>query len=375
LVKYEKELVSKLHEKEIEAGNVEHELARVKIDIMNTTIYCSQLKDRLQDDIDTLKSADKSIATIELEIKRNKDDIDRKMASVGCLNRKYEQMMQGVSEDEPIGPLEATIKKLEKEIEKFDQDAMKQKNDWVTQQENLINILETTDKLESENRLNSARLTVLEQKRMRLMQDINSNKATVKAIASSISSMHTDISRLNDLIGKYSQMKENLASENAVKQIEYDEDIRLLRDKVETLDMKIAKAVSEKEDHMMKIIASEKDLMQWEKKIQLEKETQKMLNSSEHANEIKGMEKEISRMKHRLEEINRQHEKMIREMEFTIHKREDIAVKNRNRKCNSNYIQPATIGETKKKKIDLHKKKMKMEQEKEMVRIYLQDQN
>jgi hypothetical protein len=39
------------------------------------------------------------------------------------------------------------------------------------------------------------------------------------------------------------------------------------------------------------------------------------------------MEKEIHRMKHRLEQLSRQQEFMVRDMERAIYKREDIAVK------------------------------------------------
>ena len=68
-----------------------------------------------------------------------------------------------------------------------------------------------------------------------------------------------------------------------------------------------------------------------QKKIQLEKETRNALDNSEEKNEIKGMEREIHRMRHRLESMRRDQEKMIREMEQAIYKREDIAVKYRNK--------------------------------------------
>ena len=63
----------------------------------------------------------------------------------------------------------------------------------------------------------------------------------------------------------------------------------------------------------------------WGDKIKLEKETQAALNSTEYAHKSKGMEREIHRMKNRLES-------MKREMELSIHNREHIAVKCHNTK-------------------------------------------
>ena len=70
--------------------------------------------------------------------------------------------------------------------------------------------------------------------------------------------------------------------------------------------------------------------MLWEKKIQLGKETQVTLDPTSSSNEAQGMEREINRMKHRLLSIKREQEKMIKEMEIAIAKREDISVKHRN---------------------------------------------
>lgn len=367
IVNQEKELTRRLHDKEIEAGNIENELSRIKIEIMNKTITCSRLKDQLRDESCSLTSVDRSIANIEVEIKRANDDIDRKMSTVNTLNKKYDQMMEGVVEEEPIGPLEGTIKKHKKEIERMDQEAMKCQSEWASQQSHLMKVLDLNERLESENRLKGAALTVLKQKRLRLFQDINTNEAAIKANAASIHSMHTDISRLNDLIAKYSKMKESLASKNAIKQITFDEEVRALEDACKSLERKMNTVVSEKEDLMQQIIRSEWEVLQWEKKIQLEKDTQKLLNNSEHAIEIKGMEKEIYRMKHRLDDMNRQEEKMIRDMEFAIQKREDIAIKYQRRTSGSNstnYLYPISIGEMKRKKAHLEKKQKVMEQEK-----------
>merc|ERR1711907_910873 len=83
---------------------------------------------------------------------------------------------------------------------------------------------------------------------------------------------------------------------------------------------------------MDEIITVERQLMLWEKKIQLEKETQAALDPEGGQSEAKSMEKEIHRMKLRYETLQRDQEKMIKEMERAVLKREAITTKNRGRK-------------------------------------------
>ena len=79
----------------------------------------------------------------------------------------------------------------------------------------------------------------------------------------------------------------------------------------------------------------EEKIKEYEKKIQVEKEVQDELCMSKDAIDTKGMEKEISKMKRRLESLATMQEQLLRDMELAIQKREDIAVKYSNRKINN----------------------------------------
>ena len=80
------------------------------------------------------------------------------------------------------------------------------------------------------------------------------------------------------------------------------------------------------------ILEAERQVMMWEKKIQLEKETQAALDPEVGQAEVKAMEKEIHRMTLRYETLKRDQERMIKEMERAIVKHEAIAQRFRGRK-------------------------------------------
>ena len=140
--------------------------------------------------------------------------------------------------------------------------------------------------------------------------------------------------------------------------MEFTHEVKELQRQSHECEAKIAAVKIAKHQILDDIVEVERQVLLWGNKIKLEKETQAALNSSDYANETKGMEKEIHRMKHRLDCIKREQERMIREMELSIHKREDIAVKYHNarhgQRMNSGSILMST-SELKKKKIYLRK--------------------
>jgi chromosome segregation ATPase len=93
------------------------------------------------------------------------------------------------------------------------------------------------------------------------------------------------------------------------------------------LESQISEVQSNRKKILEELKETEEQVKVWEKKIQIEKETQEELQTSKDAIDTKGMEKEIQRMKHRLESLIRTQEHLLRDMELAIHRREDIAIK------------------------------------------------
>merc|ERR1711871_1714521 len=79
-------------------------------------------------------------------------------------------------------------------------------------------------------------------------------------------------------------------------------------------------------------VEAERQIMLWEKKIQLEKEMRAALDPEVGQAETRSMEKEIHRMKLRFDTLQRDQERMIQEMERAIYKREALALRHRGKK-------------------------------------------
>ncbi|CAF5043113.1 unnamed protein product, partial [Rotaria sp. Silwood1] len=81
---------------------------------------------------------------------------------------------------------------------------------------------------------------------------------------------------------------------------------------------------NERENLLANLVEAEKQIMFWERKIQLSKEMKSAVDSETGQGEIRAMKSEIHRMQVRYEQLLRQQEKLIRDMETSVSRRETI---------------------------------------------------
>mmetsp|Transcript_96284 Transcript_96284/g.274290 ORF Transcript_96284/g.274290 Transcript_96284/m.274290 type:complete len:930 (-) Transcript_96284:52-2841(-) len=315
------------HDKEIEAAHLENELSRIRVDTLNTDAHNVQLREMMEKQLTELKDKDKLIEKYQLEIRQRNDEIEKKMYRVDRLNRKYELLVDGQEDVEHMGPLEATISALRKEIVTVNEAATKLQREWLADQTQLVSTSsETEEKLEKNTELR-ARISILTEKKLRLNKDIGSHEAEVKRLDHMIQNMHKDMQRLNELIGKNTELQGELSQTNSVMEMEFVNELKELEHVSVQLEEKVTAIKSAKAGLLDDIMETERQLLLWEKKIQLEKETQAALDPEVGMQEIHAMEKEIHRMKLRFTTLKSEQDRMVKEMERAVHKREAIALR------------------------------------------------
>ena len=121
---------SVIQKHEQEESSVLNEMARIRVDILNTKSHNDSLQKTTDSLIGELTSKDKLIEKYEMEIRQRNDQIEKKMHTVDRLNRKYEALCAGEPEEENLGPLEATIKHIQKETIRMDGDNREMEKRW-----------------------------------------------------------------------------------------------------------------------------------------------------------------------------------------------------------------------------------------------------
>ena len=115
------------------------------------------------------------------------------------LNRQYDRLTSNV-EDENLGPLEATIANITREIGSKVHESKELQRQWIVIQMELVTLQNENNALaEKIQRLKSEK-TVYTEKRKRLEQKLEQQHRFIKGLNSAISKMHTEMTRLNELI-------------------------------------------------------------------------------------------------------------------------------------------------------------------------------
>ncbi|CAK5184948.1 unnamed protein product [Aphanomyces euteiches] len=331
LVKETQAIQMTIHEKEILYANIKNEMARVNVDILNVQAHTTQLKETHDKIVVELKSKDLQVEKTELEIRQRNDEIEKKMLRLDRLNKKYEQLVSNMV-DENTGPLEATIKNIKKETVLKKKENVDKQREWLHIQTSLVNLTAESEDIGEKNQELKSKTSILEQKQLRLVNEFNNFKADVKELKATIATMHIDTTRLNDLIAKNRDKQEALANVNYSLELEFKRELKELEAESIAMEAQASAIKQEKQVLLDQIIEVERQIMLWEKKIQIEKETQAALDPEVGQAEAKNMEKEIHRMKLRLEALERDQERMIFEMERAIHKSDAIAMRGRGKK-------------------------------------------
>ncbi len=320
-------LQTEVHKKEVDQAQLENEAARIKVDVLNTRAHGEELKKLKEKAEKELAEKDRLIEKYDLEIRQRNDEIDKKAYIVDRLNKKHFALTEGQEEEECLGPLEATIHSLNKQTKATEAQNRELEKKWLSHQTELVTIVHETDEENSVVHDLVSREAILTQKRVRVDATIAECQAEVKKLNTAVKVLHKCMAKLNEMLAENNEKQEVLANDNYVLQTEFQEELKELEQDSLKMDDKIAATVTTKDKLLNDILESERRIKLWEKKIQLEKETQAALDPSVGESDVAEMTREIHRMKLREETLKREMEKAVKEMERAVMKHEAIALR------------------------------------------------
>ena len=106
--------------------------------------------------------------------------------------------------------------------------------------------------------------------------------------------------------------------------MEFKQKLKEMENESIKLENQITQLKEQKSDILIEVIEAEKQILLWERKYQLEKEMQDALDPTIGQTEIVAMKKEIHRMQLQYELFRKEQEKLIKDMERCVFKRETI---------------------------------------------------
>ncbi|KAJ3318182.1 Coiled-coil domain-containing protein 40 [Boothiomyces sp. JEL0866] len=326
-----------IHEKEAAAANFQNELSLINLEALNAEGRIKSIKEQLKAVDAEMAEKNQLIGKYEQEIRQNNDLLSKRASEMDSLNKKYDQMTSG-NQDAHMGPLEATIYNLTKSIQQKESEILELQQYWLKAQNEMVTIgkssLDITDEIQNLR----MRLTVLNRKKMVVNNAFDTEEKQIKENNRNIKQLQIDMVKVNALLSKQSSVYEKIEESNL--EIEQKFRGRLKDAELESihLESQLEKIKQEKEEALVGLIEAERQMMLWEKKIQLAKETQSALDPNVGATEIREMSLEIHRMTLRYASMLKLQEKMIAEMEKSVYRRESISSKGTSKPKGSSQI-------------------------------------
>ncbi|KAJ3110385.1 Coiled-coil domain-containing protein 40 [Phlyctochytrium bullatum] len=315
-----------IHEKEATIATTMNELASIRLEMLNSQGRIGVLRDVLAQVDRELGEKNALIEKYELEIRRKNDELGKKQGEMDLLNKKFDQLMAR-NQDESMGPLEATIHNMTKLVAQKEKDCTQHQHFWLRSQNELVTVTKKSNELAEEMQDLKMRLAVLSRKKAVVNNQFESEVKEIREHQRNIRTLQNDMVKINTLLSKQSQVQNALEENNLGLEQEFRARLKTAELDSVRMETRIDELRSEKEKALQGLVEAERQIMLWEKKIQLARETQAALDPNVGATEIKEMSIEIHRMKLRYASMLKLQEKMIAEMEKSVYRRESIAAR------------------------------------------------
>ncbi|TPP55627.1 BRE1 E3 ubiquitin ligase family protein [Leishmania donovani] len=315
--------------KEQKVTQMENELARIRVDTLQSKAYNETLATTLADLEKELQSRSAMIEKMQADIRRRNNEIDRKQNQLDQLNHQYEQILAAHNDlqGDHVGPLEATINSLSRAIATKSSENEALQQEWIRLQTELVNYKNNMNDINEAILDAQAKATILKQKKDRLLANISEGKQQVTNLQNKSNAMHLEMKRVNTLLSQNNGAQQSASDD--VFFLEKDLVRRLEERKREAiqLEKKVEDMRQSKSDIVEQILSCERDIMFWERKLQVARETEMALDPTIGCAEMEKMKKEITFMEQRMSQLQREQKFLIEEMQKMIDHRDIIRTK------------------------------------------------
>ncbi|MCI4375930.1 hypothetical protein PGIGA_G00115440 [Pangasianodon gigas] len=313
-------------EKESKLSKVESELAAVALEVSEVALRVDALS-RLQLELEQeVMERNQLLSTNEAAVAKLILTIERKQTTINVCNKKIEQIRASTGHED-LGPLEIKVRTLNKELEELGAKMKEQHQFWLWQQGELVRLSEEKQSQSSATLTLNTKLTILQQRNLRTKSEIEQEERALVEMERHSKVLRFDMQKLNSLLNQNTQLRQELEQSNILMENSFIHTLKdAERESVET-QLHLEKLQEEKERLLNSLVEAERQIMLWERKTQLARETRSAVDSAVGKGDIHTMKSEIHRMEGHYSQLLKQQERMLREMEAAVARRENIVTR------------------------------------------------
>ncbi|KAJ8917137.1 hypothetical protein NQ315_012629 [Exocentrus adspersus] len=298
-------------------------------------------RSRLMADIESQKYDNQNIrATMQevlkqqTQLEKEADDLQDEKVKYELLFRKRERQYdflntkieKAMSKDQPVAsPQQVRLSQLHKQIEETQESIKKLQLFWMREQKNLLVVSqERQDQIYEINMLKKQSL-ILEQKNLRIRDEINAYKKAEEKVLHSINTLQNRGTVLSEVLFKKRHQKTNLDRNNVLLQFEYDTKLKDAELACLQIEDDIAEIEEEKVALSKQIIEVNREVLEWEKKYKLIRETLGDVKEEKgEGGEVGTMRQEIHKMEVIYGQLKRAQERLVKDLDHCVARRDSI---------------------------------------------------
>lgn len=302
-------------------------------EIVSAELESSEIGQNLENLAFTQKALDEELAKMDKQLSDQNAKIssfifciEQKQSTITKLKRKIDQIAAATGHED-LGPLQIKAMAIKAQIEELEGNVNRDHQLWIKRQGTLVGLTQELETTSKNILLLQAEHTCMQQEKMRIESLIEGERREEKDIQKNARTLRGDLTKLNALLNKNKQLSQTLEQDNALMQTDFIKKIQEEELESIQLQMKLEKVVEEKERLFNCLVEAERQIMLWEKKIQIVKETYSTVQGEGEQADIRRMKAEIHRMEVRLTQLMKERERLLRESEATVARRETIVLR------------------------------------------------
>uniref|UniRef100_W5KFS5 Coiled-coil domain 40 molecular ruler complex subunit n=1 Tax=Astyanax mexicanus TaxID=7994 RepID=W5KFS5_ASTMX len=328
--KYSKQLsnktVSHQREREAQHSKLESELAAVTLEVNQVTLRLEALAG-LQADLEKeICHRHQLLTAREAEAAKYVIAIERKQATINEYNKKIQQIVASTGLED-LSPLEIQVSNLNEQLKEVGAETKEKQRILLWQQGELVKLSQERQAQNSAVLTLHTQLTILQQKKIKIESEYEQNQRGLAELERFSKSLRLDMQKLQSLVNQNSQLSQELQQSLILTEKSFIHELKDAERESVGMQLHWEKLQEEKERLLNSLMEAERQILLWEKKIQLVRETRSTVDTEVGKGDICTMKAEIHRMELRYGKLSKQKEQLMREMEAAVARRESIVVR------------------------------------------------
>ncbi|KAL1379482.1 hypothetical protein pipiens_014872 [Culex pipiens pipiens] len=319
-----RETQEKRRELEIGMSDTEHKLSIALLDLEKWRGIVEKSKGEVSQIKKEHDSLDNEARKYDDEIKIIKEIIATKLRKLDSLNRQLEQLITQAGGHE-LNPDELKLLDVQHDILELDAKIKEAQENWLKLQNSVVSLSEK--RVQQLNDINYSRkkLLLVEQKAIKIETRLEEVLSENREIVRSLSTLNSRLDTVSLELFKTKKTHEKEEMECEISHQQTTERLREAELSVLNLEQDLADLGKEIDECKQEVLDKHREALSWETKYKMSYEAKKFKDEESAQNsEIGIMKAEIHRMQVRFTQLKRMQEKLVTDLENTVHHREHI---------------------------------------------------